>query len=140
LLLTMMGCSNKSTQYQQADIYKQLREKAFSITAKELKIDKNDNSIVYGMIMETGYPEAVASLIAMGDGSVSLYFSNGGGIIGIGEHDTAKRFCLEYLAFSNDFVKYAKETNNAALPHAGETVFYFWIECDLSGLKTSVLV
>jgi hypothetical protein len=39
--------------------------------------------------METGYAEAVATLVAVVDGTTSLYFSNGGGIIGAGSHEGA---------------------------------------------------
>lgn len=40
--------------------------------------------------METGYEEAVFSLRCITEGSISIYFSNGGGMIGIGEHEDAK--------------------------------------------------
>jgi hypothetical protein len=36
--------------------------------------------------METGYPEGVATLVVLADGTTSLYFSNGGGVIGAGTH------------------------------------------------------
>ena len=36
--------------------------------------------------MESGYPERVATLVGVVDGTTSLYFSNGGGVIGAGEH------------------------------------------------------
>ena len=36
--------------------------------------------------METGYPEAVATLVGLADGTTSMYFSNGGGMIGAGQH------------------------------------------------------
>jgi hypothetical protein len=36
--------------------------------------------------METGYVEAVATLVGVADGTASLYFSNGGGFIGAATH------------------------------------------------------
>ncbi len=36
--------------------------------------------------MDTGYPEAVATLVGLADGTTSLYVSNGGGMIGGGQH------------------------------------------------------
>jgi hypothetical protein len=39
---------------------------------------------ILALLMETGYPEAVATLVAVADGTSSLYFSNGGGFIGVG--------------------------------------------------------
>jgi hypothetical protein len=35
-------------------------------------------------VMETGYPEALVTLVALSEGIASLYLSNGGGIIGPG--------------------------------------------------------
>jgi hypothetical protein len=34
---------------------------------------------VWGILMETGYSEATATLLALGDGTTSLYLSSGGG-------------------------------------------------------------
>lgn len=125
MLLSITGCSQKSTHYQQADVYKNLRDMAFATSASELNITQKENAIVYGVIMETGLPDAVFSLIAFGDGSASLYFSNGGGIIGFGENEKPKQICLDYINYSNDFIKYAKKTDANKLPNNGETVFYF---------------
>lgn len=41
---------------------------------------------VWGLLMETGYPGGVATLVALADGTTSLYLSTGGGVIGGGEH------------------------------------------------------
>ncbi|HRZ28157.1 MAG TPA: hypothetical protein P5295_15230 [Spirochaetota bacterium] len=124
-LLSIIGCSEKSTQYKQAEVYKDLRKQVFSISPSDLKITRNESKIVYGVIMETGYPEAVVSLIAIGDGTVSLYFSNGGGIIGIGGHEKPKSICLDYINDSNNFIKLATKTDSNQLPNNGETIFYF---------------
>ncbi|MBL4575724.1 MAG: hypothetical protein JKY51_06460 [Opitutaceae bacterium] len=46
---------------------------------------------VWAVMMETGFPESAYTLIASADGSASIYFSNGGGIIGAGEHENVRR-------------------------------------------------
>jgi hypothetical protein len=47
-------------------------------------------------MMEIGTDRAVASIVAIADGTVSMYLSTGGGVIGAGEHEAvraeAKRF------------------------------------------------
>jgi hypothetical protein len=40
--------------------------------------------------METGYAEGVATLVVLADGTTSLYFSNGGGVIGAGTHGAVR--------------------------------------------------
>jgi hypothetical protein len=46
--------------------------------------------------MELGLTEAATTIVAVADGSVSLYLSRGGGVIGAGDHlavaDAARRF------------------------------------------------
>ena len=37
---------------------------------------------VWGVLMELGLEQGVATMVAFADGTVSLYFSGGGGIIG----------------------------------------------------------
>jgi len=68
-----------------AEIYTTLRGRALSITLAELG-ELPADSPVLAVVMDTGYPEAVATLIGLADGTTSLYFSNGGGMIGGGEH------------------------------------------------------
>jgi hypothetical protein len=53
---------------------------------------------VWGVLMETGYPEAVATLVVLADGTTSLYFSNGGGVIGAGAHQTVRTAGEKLLA------------------------------------------
>jgi hypothetical protein len=36
--------------------------------------------------METGYPHGTVTLLALADGTTSLYLPTGGGVIGAGEH------------------------------------------------------
>jgi len=43
-------------------------------------------SVVWGALMEMGIETAVATIVALADGSTSLYTSTGGGVIGGGEH------------------------------------------------------
>jgi hypothetical protein len=56
-----------------------LREQALGVGAAELGlVATTERAHVWGVLMETGYPEAVATLVALGDGTTSLYFSRRG--------------------------------------------------------------
>ena len=106
--------------YEQADVYSDLRNQVLSLTKEQLGID----APIFAVLMETGYPEAVATLIAVADGASSLYFSNGGGVIGAGEykqvHDSS--LALVNIAGTNiDKLSLAKEF---PLPKCGYTRFY----------------
>ena len=42
---------------------------------------------VWAVVMDTAFPEGVASLVVVADGTTSLYTSTGGGTIGAGTHE-----------------------------------------------------
>ena len=75
--------------------------------------------------METGYSDAVVTLVTIANGTVSLYFSNGGGIIGVGEYEGPRNACHSLLSLAPKFIKYAKRTQTFPLPKEGNTRFYF---------------
>jgi hypothetical protein len=75
-----------------AEASRGLRDAALSSTATDLGLRPTaEHPNVFGLVMETGYPEAVATLSVFVEGSTSLYFSNGGGVIGAGQHESVRR-------------------------------------------------
>lgn len=79
---------------------------------------------VWGVLMETGYPEAAATLVALLDGSVSLYFSNGGGMIGAGEHASVRREAIKFISTAEPYVGDFTTTTEYPLPETGRVKFY----------------
>lgn len=65
----------------------ELRRRLLAARAAELGLVAGAPTEAWGVLMETAYPDAVVTLVALADGTTSLYFSNGGGIIGAGAHD-----------------------------------------------------
>jgi hypothetical protein len=62
-----------------AAVSRDLRERIFAIMPGEFGIAPGPgHERVWAVLVETGYPQAVASLITVADGTTSLYFSNGG--------------------------------------------------------------
>ncbi len=112
-------------EYEIADIYRDLRNKILHLKPSEIGVSPSDSNRVWGVLMETGYPDAVATLVTIADGTVSLYFSNGGGIIGVGEHDGPRKACISFLSLAQKFIGYAKPTKQFPLPKEGNTRFYF---------------
>ena len=71
-----------SREYELAEIYLDLRGRALALTRELLDPETASEGRVLALLMETGYPEAIATLVGLGDGTTSMYFSNGGGTIG----------------------------------------------------------
>ena len=75
--------------------------------------------------METRYPEGVVTLVTIADGTVSLYFSNGGGVIGVGQHDGPRKVSAEFISCAPEFIPLATTVTEFPLPELGNTRFYF---------------
>ncbi len=113
-----------SKEYELAPIFSDLRSQILKNDPVSFGLDEKKDQ-VWGILMETGFPEAVVTLVAIADGNVSLYYSNGGGIIGIGHHDEPKRACDALLQIAPKFLKLATLTTDYPLPKNGYTRFYF---------------
>ena len=122
----LFGCSKKApTKYETADVYKGLRGQVLELDPAKIGLSASLSNRVWGLLMETGYPEAVVTLVTIADGTVSLYFSNGGGIIGVGQHDGPRNALNDLLSKAPQFLPQAKPTKDFPLPNVGHTRFYF---------------
>lgn len=110
--------------YKVAEAYSGLRNMVLSTKPDSVGVKLKDTNEVWGVVIETGYPEAVASLVALADGTVSLYFSNGGGIIGLGPHAGPHRVAQALLAASQKYSIQTQPTKSYPLPRPSFTRFY----------------
>jgi hypothetical protein len=81
-----------------ADIYLKLRDQALGFGSKEIKAPPVvEGGRVLGVVMDLGYDTAVVSILGLADGTASMYISNGGGTIGMGDHAhvaaASRRWC-----------------------------------------------
>mgnify|MGYP001106350993 CR=1 FL=1 len=75
-----------------AALMRRLRDQAFRASAADLEIEPTErHPRVWGAIVELGYPTGIATLLVLAEGTISLYFSNGGGVIGAGEDPAVQR-------------------------------------------------
>jgi hypothetical protein len=87
--------------------------------------------------METAYATGAASLVCFADGSTSLYFSTGGGIIGAGEHETVRIAARRFLSVANDSVALLKIPTDHPLPELGRVRFYARTRAGLRGAEVA---
>jgi hypothetical protein len=80
--------NRRSRETQPADIYAGLRQRILELVPEEAGIAPvPELPRVWGLVMDTTYERGGYTLIALADGTTSLYTTTGGGIIGGGEHD-----------------------------------------------------
>jgi hypothetical protein len=110
--------------YAIAEVYRGLRQQVLTLEPDKFGMEAKPTNNVWGILMETGYPEAVATLVTLADRTVSIYFSNGGGMIGFGKDET-RRVSEAFLDMAPKYVTYASHTDVFPLPSKGYTRFYF---------------
>ncbi len=122
ITLTFLGVPLNaiSEGYEQADIYRDLRTQALRVDAQLLEAHGG----IFALLMETGYEEAVATIVATADGSTSMYLSNGGGTIGAGEYEQVREVVFETLSVTATFVGKFDPTDSYPPPTFGQTRFY----------------
>jgi hypothetical protein len=123
--LTQLLKRTSGQDYKLAENYVLLRDMVFTTKPDAIGIVQPAGvEDVWGVIMETGYPEAIATLAVLADGSVSLYFSNGGGIIGMGSHEGPQRSAQALLAIAPRFREHCEATTKYPLPKKAHVRFY----------------
>lgn len=75
-------------------------------------------------VMELSMDGAIASVVAVADGSVSMYLSTGGGVIGAGEHAAVRAEGQRFRTVVADARGMLVRTAEFPLPRAGEVRFH----------------
>lgn len=109
-----------SSHYLLAEAYEGLRARALATKADAIATTE----LVFGVVMETGYSEAVVTLVALADGTASLYFSNGGGVIGAGQHPRPSVAARSLVAFASHNLSHLAKVTQTPLAEPGRTRFY----------------
>lgn len=78
-----------------------------------------------GVITDLGLPDGVATVVTLRDGTVSLYFSNGSGLLDLGDHDGPADRAAALLDLCDEFADNAIPAEEFPLPDEGTARFYF---------------
>jgi hypothetical protein len=106
-----------------SDLYLKLRRRALEVGRDDLAPGSRSTTPVIALLMETGFPEAVATLVGLADGTTSFYFSNGGGMIGGGEHTEIAAATRRWLEVGAEFLRRLEAGDEFPLPEEGMTQF-----------------
>lgn len=134
---------NQLIQSQYAPIYYNLRQAVLTLNPTEAGlIQDSRKDFIWGVIMETGYPGATMTLITLADGTTSLYFSNGSGFIGCGQHPNVKRASQDLNRSAVGFLRQMDQVKTCELPKPGRVRFHvltlneiYSADCDLQALE-----
>jgi len=105
--------------------YEGLRHLAFSVTPEQLDLNLAENKIeVYGVVMDWGMEDVIATTVAYKTGDASLYLSSGGTVIGGGKHRTVKRAAKQFVSVAQTFLNESTKADTTSAPIKGQACFY----------------
>lgn len=121
--MRFFGRKREREQTAPAEVYLGLRQQLLRLTPDQLGDDAFTDAPLFALLMETAYEEAVATLVAVVDGTSSLYFSNGGGFIGAGTHAAVAEASGRWLESGQEFLSQLSAVTDPPLPDEGLTQF-----------------
>ncbi len=128
-LIAILGCSQEKNmtidQNNPADAGKALRLKALTTSAEKLGfIPDKDYPKVYGVITDWNLGEHTASILAMKDGTGSLYTTSTFGIIGGQAHATVRKAAEECVKVAGQYYEKSTPISNYPYPEQGKVHFF----------------
>jgi hypothetical protein len=105
-----------------ADVYVRLRHQILTLDPNTVGVGPAAESVLWGALMETGYPNGTATLVCLSDGTTSLYTSSGFGIIGGGGHEAVRRENANLLAVLGEQLAEMSPSTDQSLPREGRTI------------------
>src|SRR5687768_634056 len=105
------------------EAYLALRTMVLEIKPEELSIPRNEFPKTFALVMEMGYPKGSATLAVIADGTTSLYFSGGGGIIGGGAQEPVRDASRKLLTLAQEITESAALEAASPRPAAGQVRF-----------------
>jgi hypothetical protein len=108
-----------------ADVYIAARNRVLSLDPAEVGVEATpDMPRVWGVVMDVAYPDMVVTVVSLADGTNSLYFSNGGGVIGAGEHRPVAEASKSLISLAQEYDAKMKSASDFPLPKPGRVQFF----------------
>jgi len=79
---------------------------------------------VWGAVMDMAFPDGVASLVSLEDGTTSLYTSTGGGVIGGGAHQPVVDATQAFIHVVSEHASLFSPTDSDDFPRPGHVRFH----------------
>ena len=101
-----------------------LRANVFTLSPADIGLNLASCAEVWGIMMELGYSEVVASLAVLADGSASVYLSDGSGAVGCGLHPEVRDAATKMLLVAQRMMGNCQAVTDYPLPTESQVRFY----------------
>lgn len=117
---------DKPNQKDPSDAMRAMRSKLLTGSPSEFGVDPSkEHPNVYGVIMEFPIDDITASVVALSDGTASLYTTSTFGIIGGSGHASVRRAAESLVTQGEKFI--SKGVAVKAFPYPSQTEVYFYL-------------
>jgi hypothetical protein len=107
-----------------APIYLKLRQRLLNLSPTALGISASKAAPhVWGVLVEMGYEAGTATLTAYADGTTSLHYSTGGGLLGRGDYLPLAEAAKALVAQAEADMQNLSRSTEFPLPEAGKVNF-----------------
>jgi hypothetical protein len=104
--------------------YMELRSLVLNVDPADIEVAEGEWYGASVALMEMPVGDATATIVAVADGTVSLYTSTGGGTVGAGEHLSARHAGQRFLQAAADSSRWMTPTTEFPLPTRGSVRFH----------------
>lgn len=120
--------------------YASMRKLAFTFKPEDMDIKLGNDYQVYGAVVDMGIDsENTATMICFIDGTTSLYFSKGGGIIGAGQHESVKKAVLTFLENCYQALPVTRHIDSIDdLPEENHHTFYLFTKAGIFSIDINL--
>jgi hypothetical protein len=119
------GQQEDTTSIPQDDLYEGLRNLAINLTPDQFQLSlPNDQTKVYGVVMDWDVGRGTATLTSFTTGDASLYLSSGGGMLGGGQHQSVSNAAKSFVDKAQNYLDKTIKTETTPLPDKNCVRFY----------------
>lgn len=109
-----------------AQSYLQLRNRMFHLNPAEVGLSQPPASQhIWAVLVETGYDVGTSTLVCLADGTTSLYYSTGGGMVGSSKYSPVADPAKALVAEAEIHIDHLAPTTDFRLPDIGEVRIYY---------------
>lgn len=108
------------------EVFIGLRNQAFSIDPSLFGNETpSSETELFAAMMEFGSSGTIVTLLAVIDGTTSLYFGNGGGLLGAGRNAEVRKNAVSFIDLASQFIPVAEVAKSFPLPN--QDCVNFWM-------------
>jgi len=128
---------NNEASLEPAAITAMLRNNVFKLKVEDIGLTHDKSPLVWGAMMELGYPDLVISLVVLADGSCSVYLTDGTGFVGCGLYSEVRQTASNMLGIAQRMLPHCQRNDPFPLPADSRARFYLLTGADIFTAEAS---